>query len=72
MTPRPGTPTILGAGTPNGVISMLQKQVRAAEYRRLSVQAAALAESSALEHVREKHETAAARWADLAALDEES
>jgi hypothetical protein len=51
---------------------MLQRQVRAVEYRRLSGQASALAQGSTLEHVREKHEVAAARWAALAALDEES
>jgi hypothetical protein len=50
---------------------MLHKQVRAAEYRRLSGQESALAESSALENVREKHEIAAERWATLAALDED-
>jgi cell division protein FtsL len=54
------------------VIPMLQRQVRAAEYRRLSIQASALAESSTLEKVREKHELAAATWAALAALDEDS
>jgi len=51
---------------------MLQRQVRAAEYRRLSGQASALAESSTLENVREKHEIAAEKWAALAALDEGS
>ena len=51
---------------------MLQRQVRAAEYRRLSGQASALAESSTLENVREMHEIAAERWAALAALDEGS
>jgi len=50
---------------------MLHRQVRAAEYRRLSDQASALAESSTLENVREKHEIAAERWATLAALDED-
>jgi hypothetical protein len=50
---------------------VLHKQVRAAEYRRLSGQASALAESSTLENVREKHELAAERWATLAALDED-
>ena len=50
---------------------MLQRQVRAAAYRRLSGEASALAESSALVNVREKHEVAAARWATLAALDED-
>jgi cell division protein FtsL len=47
---------------------MLQRQARAVEYRRLSLQAAALAESSTLTNVREKHEAAATRWAALAAL----
>jgi len=51
---------------------MLQRQVRALEYRRLSLQASALAASSTLENVREKHEVAATRWAALAALDEDS
>jgi hypothetical protein len=51
---------------------MLQRQVRAAEYRRLSDQASALAAGSPLWNVREKHEVAAARWAELAALDEAS
>lgn len=50
---------------------MLQRQVRATAYRRLSGQASALAEGSALVNVREKHEVAAARWATLAALDED-
>ena len=51
---------------------MLQRQVRAVEYRRLWVHASALAEGSTLENVRKKHEVAAARWAALAALDEGS
>lgn len=50
---------------------MLQSQVRAAQYRRLSDQASALAVSSTLENVRKKHEVAARRWAALAALDQE-
>jgi len=49
---------------------MSPRQVRATEYRRLAAQAAALAAGSALDHVREKHQVAAARWAALAALDE--
>jgi cell division protein FtsL len=49
---------------------LLHRQVRAVEYRRLSVQASTLAQSSTLENVREKHELAAERWAALAALDE--
>jgi len=51
---------------------MLQRQIRAAEYRRLSAQASALAQVSTLENIREKHEVAAERWATLAALDEDS
>jgi hypothetical protein len=49
------------AGTPLG---------RAAEYRRLALAASALAETSLLANVREKHELSAARWADLAELAE--
>jgi hypothetical protein len=48
---------------------MLQREARAAAYRQLAVQASALAHSSTLEHVREKHQLAAARWTTLAALD---
>lgn len=48
-------------GTPQG---------RATEYRRLALAASALAEGSLLANVREKHELAAARWADLADLAE--
>jgi hypothetical protein len=49
---------------------MMQKQIRAAEYLRLALQASALAEGSLLENVRRKHEIAAARWTALAGLHE--
>jgi hypothetical protein len=48
-----------------------KRDVRAAEYRRLATAAGALAEATPLPHVREKHETAAARWTELAILDEQ-
>ena len=51
---------------------LLKRQVRAVEYRRLALQASVLAEGSTLENVRGKHEVAAARWATLAALDEDA
>jgi len=49
---------------------MQKRQDRAAEYRRLAQAADALADASSLDHVREKHEQASARWAELAELDE--
>ena len=48
----------------------LKRQIRAAEYRDRASEACGLAQSSALAHVREKHETAAVRWNELAALNE--
>lgn len=48
----------------------LRRDVRAAEYRARALEAAALAHASVLIHVREKHETSAARWLQLAALSE--
>ncbi|HEY3800456.1 MAG TPA: hypothetical protein VGL58_19055 [Caulobacteraceae bacterium] len=51
-------------------MTTLKRQARAAEYRDLALAATALAEASGLDHVREKHERAAARWSELAALDE--
>jgi hypothetical protein len=51
---------------------MQKRHVRAEEYRRLALQSATLAEASALDHVREKHERAAAQWLNLAELDERS
>jgi hypothetical protein len=53
------------------MIVMQQRNVRAAEYRRLAENATLLAEGSTLEHVREKHQRAAATWASLAELDEQ-
>ena len=48
---------------------MQNRMVRATEYRRLAIAAAALAETSLLANVREKHEKAAATWTALATLD---
>lgn len=45
---------------------------RAAEYRGRAMAATALAEASPLDNVRERHEAAAARWLDLAEMDERS
>jgi hypothetical protein len=47
-----------------------KRQLRAAEYRALAAQSAALADATPLEHVREKHRLAAARWTALAEVDE--
>ena len=47
-----------------------RRQIRAAAYVRLVQDADALVEASPLEHVRRKHEVAAARWRALAALDQ--
>lgn len=52
------------------MIAALRRQVKAAEYRDRASDASALAVASMLAHVREKHETAAARWTQLAALNE--
>lgn len=49
----------------------MQKHLRAAEFRRLAMEATALAEGSTLTNVRQKHELAAERWASLATKDEE-
>ncbi|HWE46735.1 MAG TPA: hypothetical protein VG407_11980 [Caulobacteraceae bacterium] len=43
------------------------RQGRAADYRDRAREAAALAEASPLQCVRERYETAAARWLELAA-----
>jgi hypothetical protein len=40
------------------------------EYRDRASEAAGLAKASPLAHVREKHETAAVRWTELAELNE--
>ena len=47
-----------------------KRQIRAAEYRALALQSAALADATPLDHVREKHHLAAARWTALAEIDE--
>ena len=49
---------------------MRNRNVRAAEYRRLAGAAKVLADASVLAHVREKHEHAAATWTALAEMDE--
>jgi hypothetical protein len=51
--------------------ALLRRQVRAAEYRDKASQATDLARASALANVREKHEVAAAKWSQLAALSED-
>jgi hypothetical protein len=52
------------------MIAALKRQVKAAEYRDRASEASVLAGASALAHVREKHELAAARWIQLATLTE--
>lgn len=49
---------------------MLVRQARAAAYHSRALEATALAQTSILDRVREKHEVAAARWRVLAALNE--
>lgn len=46
------------------------RDIKVADYRERAAQAAALAESSNLAHVREKHARAAATWSDLADIEE--
>lgn len=50
--------------------AMLKAELKAAEYRSRAQEASALADASLLERVREKYEVAAARWTDLALLNE--
>lgn len=50
--------------------SARRRHLRATEYRRLASMASLQAQASSLDHVREKHEQAAAQWASLADLDE--
>lgn len=50
---------------------MPKKPAKYEEYRRLAADATALAAASTLDHVREKHETAALQWTTLAASEEE-
>jgi hypothetical protein len=49
---------------------LAKRQLRAALYRDLAHGAATTAAASLLSNVREKHERSAARWAELAAMDE--
>ena len=49
---------------------MPRKPPKLEEYRRLALQATALAQASGLDHVREKHEKAALQWSELALLEE--
>lgn len=51
---------------------MRDRNVRAAEYRRLATVADELAQSSPLAHVREKHTRAAASWTALAMRSEQT
>ena len=46
------------------------KQDRALEYRGRALEASTLAKAAVLDRVRERHEAAAARWGDLAQLNE--
>ncbi len=50
---------------------MRDRNVRAAEYRRLAIVADDLAQNSPLAHVREKHTRAAASWTALAMRSEQ-
>ena len=52
------------------VTPQAKRQIRSAEYRDLAAQATSLAQASPLPHVRQKHELSAAKWTDLAELDE--
>jgi hypothetical protein len=47
-----------------------RKPPKANEYRRLAQEAAASAQASGLDHVREIHEKAAIRWAALAVRED--
>lgn len=49
---------------------MSKNQLRADEYRGRAADATALADAAILANVRERHEAAAARWTDLARLNE--
>jgi len=58
----------LAAPAPPPII--LKRHVRAADYRERALESVARAEASVLDRVRERHEAAAARWRELAALSE--
>lgn len=49
---------------------LLKRQLRAAACRDRASESEALARSSLLAHVSAKHDLAAARWRELAAMDE--
>lgn len=49
---------------------MPNNQLRAEEYRGRAAEATACADAAMLDNVRERHEAAAARWTDLARLNE--
>ena len=48
-----------------------KRQLRAALYRGLADEATVIAAATTLANVREKHERAAARWVELAEMDEQ-
>jgi len=50
---------------------MLKSQLRADEYRGKAREAAALAEASVLQQVRERHASAARKWIELAVFEEQ-
>ena len=47
-----------------------KKRGKTEDYYAMASASAALAEAATLDHVREKHEVAAAKWRDLAILSE--
>jgi hypothetical protein len=51
-------------------MNTLKRATQAAEYRVRAQEASALADASPLGHVRAKHTMAAARWIELALLNE--
>jgi hypothetical protein len=52
------------------MIAMSNTQPKASEYRGLAAEATASAGAATLPNVRERHEAAAARWINLALLNE--
>lgn len=49
---------------------MSKSQLKSDEYRGRAAEAMALADAAVLANVRERHEASAARWTDLARLNE--
>jgi len=49
---------------------MQDRELKTTQYQDRARDASALAEASSLDHVRRKHELAAARWRELAAMNE--